>query len=767
MAPQGETSPMNSPMKRTLRSALLLSWALGLLALVSALGVGVVSSIVCWDVSLREQQGQLSVFNSLPEGGYFGMPVEMADFDGDGKVDLVLAPMAAPGGPTGERDKAGNVYLYPGSREIGGIIDRKAMGDRPAGLTLWGARADDFLGTELFAADVNGDGFIDLIVGSQNYDGPDGLRDNCGGAFVVLGRPGLLGSSPADGNTFDLADPPEGVITIVGAHPGDRLGIWVEAGDLDGDGMADILVGADQAGGASGDKLHAGQVAVIYGRKDFPPVLDLSQVGSGAEPVTGVSFIHGRDAEDHLGSRLHARDLNRDGSLELIVSAALNRLSASYGGTTTGFEAHGEGGGSGPDNLRPDCGEVYVIFGDASAKRLPPSLDLAALPQEFQTRITVIYGEKEWETAGEELASGDFNGDGFPDLAIGALAATNPLGQPQAGAVHVIYWQPGLEGKVIDFRFPERFPSGLQVADILGQNAQDILGDTMAVGDFNHDGIDDLAVGIPHVTVHGQLETGEVAVLYGRPEPFPRRIYPQQRDPAVRIAFVLGAQSSDLLSYSMQARDYDGDGYTDLFPNAMRGDGAADNALDAGEAYLVSGFYLSGGQVVVEGVDPPFGRVGLEVPVVVRGNGFTRDEDTKVLLGGETASQVHVLSGSRISCVFPVRGSPAALPVAVQNRHGGGSLEEGFRYLEAFTFIRGDSDGDGGLTINDPVLTLNFLFLGSTVSCLERHDATDDGQLDISDPVRTLGWLFTGGPPPAPPFPEPGFDPTPDSLGCR
>jgi hypothetical protein len=81
-------------------------------------------------------------------------------------------------------------------------------------------------------------------------------------------------------------------------------------------------------------------------------------------------------------------------------------------------------------------------------------------------------------------------------------------------------------------------------------------------------------------------------------------------------------------------------------------------------------------------------------------------------------------------------------------------------------FIRGDANGDGGLSIVDPQFTLNYLFLGGTPpACLAAADVDDSEDIVISDPIATLNFLFLGGDPPRPPYPGPGRDPTP-GLGC-
>jgi hypothetical protein len=82
-------------------------------------------------------------------------------------------------------------------------------------------------------------------------------------------------------------------------------------------------------------------------------------------------------------------------------------------------------------------------------------------------------------------------------------------------------------------------------------------------------------------------------------------------------------------------------------------------------------------------------------------------------------------------------------------------------------FIRGDSNGDGGVDLSDPVATLAYLFLGeSGLPCLDAADANDDGAIDVSDAVAVLLALFAGGRELPPPGSVRGEDPTPDALGC-
>ncbi len=750
---------------RSIYRWLCAAWAGTLATLFLVLAVRAVAvTIRIWNLDNLAQVGQLTIYNAIDGGGYAGLPVELGDYDGDGWVDLVLAPMVANSGPNGSRREAGEVHISPGDGKIAGVVDRSDLPDDRQGLTLWAERPNDMLGTELFTADFNGDGIDDLVLSAQNYDGPDGKRDNAGGVYVLLGKPGLL-----SGGTIDLRDRGPNIVRITGAEAGERLGIWVEAGDLDGDGHYDLILGADQwPSSRQAPDLHRGKVYVIYGRASFPSEIDL------AEFSDEVTEVLGRDMEDHFGASLHSRDLNGDGRDELIVGAALNRLSAGLGGLTR-FFSHSTGGAAGPDNRRSQAGDVYVFFSSTDGGRFPPLIDLSApLPDEIRERVTTIYGAEPFEAAGEELTSGDFNGDGFNDLVVGALTASAP-GPPLknfAGRAYVIYWQEGLEGQIIDLATPPELPlpEGLALSTLYGQNVSDILGDTLSAGDFDHDGFDDLAVGIPHAAVNGREETGAVAIVLGRTEPFPRFFSPQDENlpSSLRIAMVHGHRAGDLMSYSMEARDYDADGYTDLYPNAMRSEKGTDNiSSDAGAAYVVSGYRLTGVSLAVGELTPSVAPAGSAVEVRITGGGFTTDEDTRVLLGQEEIEAVRVVSSGLIIAEFPPKAAGPALDVTVSNRYGLATREAAFTYQGAVTFIRGDANLDGCVDITDPLVILNSLFAGVASPCADSDDANDDGGVDISDVIYILEFLFGRGQSPRPPFPDPGIDTTDDDLTCE
>jgi len=174
---------------------------------------------------------------------------------------------------------------------------------------------------------------------------------------------------------------------------------------------------------------------------------------------------------------------------------------------------------------------------------------------------------------------------------------------------------------------------------------------------------------------------------------------------------------------------------------------------------------------VLESLEPSWGLLAGGESFVLKGRFFPEDgRDLRIFFGSAEVIPFTVRSASEITGMVPPAAAPGSADVRVSSSLGTAVLPGGFIYFETAPalFVRGDGNLDGRIDITDAIAALEFLFLGgSGLACLDAADGNDDGLLDISDPVGILGFLFLGGPPPAPPYPKPGPDPTGDSLGCE
>jgi FG-GAP repeat len=435
-------------------------------------GVGVGSSGVIGLSSLNGTNG--FVLNGIDAGDESGSSVSSAgDVNGDGFDDLVIGVFKA-------NSSAGESYVVFGGSSVGsgGVIELSSL-NGSNGFVLNGIDASDRSGRSVSCAgDINGDGIDDLIIGAFRAD-PNGNND-AGESYVVfggvgVGSSGVIGLSSLNGtNGFVLN----------GIDAGDWSGSSVSsAGDVNGDGFDDLIIGASRAG-PNGNS-QAGESYVVFGGVGSSAVIELSSLNG-----TNGFVINGIDAGDQSGSSVSsAGDVNGDGYNDLIISASIAAPNGTAG-----------------------AGENYVVFGGLGVGS-SGVIELSSLIGFFNG--FVINGIDEGDFSGSSVSSaGDVNGDGFDDLIIGAPNA-DPYGNSEAGESYVVFGGLGVGSSgVIELSFLNNFYDGILIN---GNNAGDLSGSSVSsAGDVNGDGLDDLIIGAKGADPNGNSQAGESYVVFGR-----------------------------------------------------------------------------------------------------------------------------------------------------------------------------------------------------------------------------------------------------------
>lgn len=539
------------------------------------------------DLAPLGDEGLRRVYGSTGDGS-LGLPVAGGvDVDGDGFGDMALGAMQAdPAGTPG----AGSIFLAWGDGRLSGAIDTATPS--ASVVRFDGSQRYEYAGSELWIDDVTGDGFADLLIARQNHSPAAGGRRAAGALTIVAGGPALRARG-ARLEPIALDAPPGdvGVLTLLGPAPESRLGIWLRSGDVTGDGIADLLVSADQEEAGA---RHAGAAWLVAGGPHLDPsahpTRQVDLAAPEATPLAGrvARIVPPRQPspeEYHFGATCQLADLDGNGRAEVLVAAALSRAGAILD-VEGGLNAHGGGG--------PDGGRLYIAWDDNFPALPWPvgfEVEMGAGPFGF----TSLGGGPGNTTFGEELLGGlDWDADGRADLFVGDLAS-NLLGRPAAGVGYVLYDAARLRG--VDARVGEleRLDPPLRSSVIYGAVAGDIAADTAAQGDFSGDGIADLVVCSPHANPLRRHSAGALHVLFGRAGGFPPVVdlrAPPPRD-ALDLLPVFGAHGSfgadrgDTLCYSAASGDLDGDGRTDLIVNEMVGNGLAEGAVNVGNLIAI------------------------------------------------------------------------------------------------------------------------------------------------------------------------------------
>jgi Ca2+-binding RTX toxin-like protein len=408
------------------------------------------------------------IINGITAGDFLGRSVSgLGDINGDGIDDVII-------GAIGESGNVGQSYVVFGGStvETGGSINPSSL-NGTNGFVIDGNSYAGVGYSVSRAGDINGDGINDIIVAAPFAD--TNGNSSAGQTYVIFGGSSVGSSGSIDLSTLDRTNG----FAINGIAPFDFSGLSIsDAGDINDDGIDDIIIGARSA---DPNGSESGQSYVIFGG---------SSVGSGGSvdlsTLNGSNgfVLNGIAPGDSLGNSVSgAGDINNDGIDDIII------------GAPGGFASRGQS---------------YVIFGGSSVGS-GGSIELSTLNGTSGFALNGIFDPFFGSGAGTSVSgAGDINDDGIDDILIGAPLISATIGA--SGQSYVVFGGSSVgSGGSIELSTL----NGTNGFAINGINPRDFSGSSLSnAGDINGDGIDDIIIGAESARPNGS-ESGQSYVIFG------------------------------------------------------------------------------------------------------------------------------------------------------------------------------------------------------------------------------------------------------------
>jgi hypothetical protein len=618
-----------------------------------------------------------------------------ADYDRDGIPDLYVI----------ERKGATVVHVFDGASDFTDeIVDTTTSLPATSSTSKWHfALADvDVDGVpDVVVIRVDGDVQLNVLDGSAAYAGAASIKTT--GATADESGLYSMGDWDGDGRPDLLSYRSNGSLqAYLGGVQSGSSDFWFQNSgwacngngstvpwDVNADRIAELVVGVpfDDVSGV----VDAGLINVLYGSLGGP-VTSTDQVWhQNSSGVEGSA-----EEDDRFGSAIAWGDFDNDGIGDLAVGAPFDDVGAIA-----------------------DAGLINVYFGTSAGLS-------GADNQMIHQDTAGIFGSSQTnDQFGSSLAAGDFDGDGWDDLAIGA-----PKDLSRAGVVNVLY---GSKLGLIDDGNQLWYQDAWAVPDV--SQSGDAFGASLTVGDFDDDGYDDLAIGAPGDKVGGENKAGLVTVLYGSASGLSATGSQSWHQ---KNASIPGTPNeNDKFGAALSAGDYDGDGFDDLAIGVPGED--VDGKVGAGQVHVLfgrsTGLKANNNQVINQ--NSP-GIAGISKKGNALGSSLASgDMDGDGFFDLAIGVPFKYVTASRAGAVLTLKGSIDGLSRRgdVQWRQGlsglVGTSERGDRFGSALRFADLNGDGYDDLIVGLPTEDLNAVDTGAVIVIY----STEDGLTAVGSEV--------------------------------